>query len=55
LGGGRDGVGGVEGELSGIVDYGGVSIVDDLEGVVAALDEGGGGCPEVEAGVLDAC
>jgi hypothetical protein len=41
--------------LSGIVHDICISIVDDFECVAGACDEGGGGRPEVGAGVLDAC
>jgi hypothetical protein len=47
------GIGRDDRELVRVVDDGVVLVVDDLEGVAGAGYEGGGGCPEVGAGVLD--
>jgi hypothetical protein len=51
-GGGSSGVGGIDGELAGVVVYVWIAAVDDFEGVVGACWEGGGGCPEVGACVF---
>ena len=51
-GGGGSGVGGLDGELAGVVVYVCIAAVDDFEGVVAACGEGGRGRPEVGACVF---